>query len=105
MLNSNPTRPWDEISRWRKGIKIPKMIDIAQTDIRRYTRLANKPKQKYGIFDKSSFSLIGACEATKNPYIFITRSNGHLQEINRNFDGTLNHYGPMAFATNQEKNE
>ena len=39
----------------------------------------------------------------KNPPIFITRANQHIQEINRHFDGTLNNYGPMAFEENQEQ--
>ena len=41
----------------------------------------------------------------KNPHIFLSRSNQHIQEINRHFDGTLNNYGPMVFSSNQEQNE
>ena len=40
-----------------------------------------------------------------NPHIFITRKNQNIQEINRHFDVTLNHFGPMVFAANQEQNE
>ena len=40
-----------------------------------------------------------------NPHIFIIISNQHIQEINRNFDGTLNNYGPMVFLSNKEQNE
>ena len=29
----------------------------------------------------------------KKPQIFLTRANQHIKEINRHFDGTLNHYG------------
>ena len=39
----------------------------------------------------------------KNPYIFLTGENQHIRDINKKFDGTLNHYGPMVFAENQEK--
>ena len=41
----------------------------------------------------------------KNPHIFLIRANQNIQEINRYFDGTLNHCGPMVFASNQEQNE
>ena len=44
------------------------------------------------------------CEVANNPHIYLTRSKHHIQEIDRHFDGTLNHYGPMVFAENQEKN-
>ena len=65
--------------------------------------MANKPKQKYGLFAKLSLALIGACEVAKNPHTFITRENQHIREINRNFYGNLNHFGPMVFAEKQEK--
>ena len=39
-----------------------------------------------------------------NPHTFLTRANQHIQKINRHFDGTLNQYGPMVFAANQEQN-
>ena len=58
----------------------------------------NKPKRKYGLFSKLSLALIEACEVAKKPHIFITRENQHIQEINRHFDGTLNHFGPIVFA-------
>ena len=37
----------------------------------------------------------------KNPHIFLTRANQHIQEMNRHFDGTLNCFGPIVFAANQ----
>ena len=40
-----------------------------------------------------------------DPHIFLTREKQHIQESSRNFNGTLNHYGPMEFSANQEKNE
>ena len=79
------------------------MIDIVSTGLSRSVRLANKPKQKYGLFAKFSLALIGACEVANNSHIFLTRVNQHIQEINRHFDGTLNHFGLMKFAANQEK--
>ena len=66
--------------------------------------LDNKPKQKYGLFTKLSLALIGSCDVAKNPHIFLTRENQHIQEINRHFDVTLNHYDPMIFVENLEKN-
>ena len=33
------------------------------------------------------------------------KANQHVQEINRQFDGTLNNFGPMVFVSNKEKNE
>ena len=74
------------------------MIDIASTGLGRYSRLANKPKQKYGLFDKFILALIVSCEVDNNPHIFLTRANQHIQEMNGHFDGTLNHFGPMVFA-------
>ena len=58
---------------------MPKMINLESTGIRIYSRLANKPRQKYGLFDKFSLTFIGACEAAKNPHIFITRANQYSQ--------------------------
>ena len=52
--------------------KMPQMIYLASTGLRRYDRLANKPKQKYGLFDKLSLALVLACEVDKNPHIFLT---------------------------------
>ena len=41
----------------------------------------------------------------KNPQIFLTIAIKQIQEINRHFDLTLNHFGPMVFAENKEQNE
>ena len=41
----------------------------------------------------------------KNTHILLTRAKQHIQEINRHFYGTLNHYGPIDFAENQQQNE
>ena len=41
----------------------------------------------------------------KKPHMFITRSTQNIQEINRHYDGTLNHFGAMVFTANQEQNE
>ena len=82
---------------------MPKMINIASTGAIKYYRLANKTKQKYSFFGKLSLAVIVSCEVDKNPHIFLTRENQHIQEINRYFDGTLYHFGPMVFASNEEK--
>ena len=74
-----------------------------RTGLRIYVRLANKPKQKYGLFHTFSLAVIGAYEVAKNPHIFLTRANQHIQEINIHFDGTLNCFGPMVFAENQRQ--
>ena len=58
---------------------MPKMTDLTSTGIRRSARLANKPKQNYGLLSKLSLSLIGACEVAENFHIFLTRSNNHTQ--------------------------
>ena len=84
---------------------MPKMINLASTDISRSARLSNKTKQKYDLFVKLSIAVIGECEVAKNSHIILTRSNQHIQEINRHFNGTLNHFGPVVFAANQEQNE
>ena len=60
-------------------IKIPNMTDLVSTGIRIYARLANKPRQKYGLFDKLSLAVIGACESDKKTHIFLTRENQHIQ--------------------------
>ena len=80
------------------------MLDLSSTGLRRSASLANKTKQKYGLFSKLSLAIVGACEVAKNPHIFLTRANQHTQEINRNFDGTLNNFGPTVFTENQEQN-
>ena len=79
------------------------MIYLTSTSLRISARLDNKLRQKYGLFVKFLLSVIGACEVAKNPQIFLTRANQHIQEINRHFDGTLNRFGLMVFATNQEQ--
>ena len=81
-----------------KGTKMPKMVNLASSGLRRYTRLANKTRKKNSLFTKFSLAVTGACKVDKNPHVFLTRSNQHIQEIDRNFDGNLKHYGPMVFA-------
>ena len=82
-----------------------KMINLESTGLRRYARLANKPRQKYSLSTKLSLAVIGACEVAKNPHVFITISNQQIWEVNRHFDVTLNFYGPMVFASNREQNQ
>ena len=41
----------------------------------------------------------------KNSQIFLTRLNQRTQEINRHFDGSLNHFDPMVFSIDKEQNE
>ena len=84
-----------------KESKIPKMLDLESTYLRRYYGLDNKPKQKYGLFAKFSLAVIRSYEVDKNLHIFITITNQRIQYFNRHFYGTLNHYGPMVFAENQ----
>ena len=86
-----------------KGSKILKRIDLASKSLRRSSGLDNKPKQKYFLSAKCSLAVIGACEVVKKPHILLIITNQHIQEINRQFDGTLNHFGPMVFSANQEK--
>ena len=83
---------------------MPRIIDIESTGIMRSDGLDNKPKQKYGLSAKLPLAVFVACKVAKKPHIFITRANKHIQEINKHFDGTLNHFGPMEFAANQEQN-
>ena len=64
-------------------------------------RLDSKTKQEYGLFSKLSFTVVGSYEVANNPHIFITKVNQHIQEINRHFDGNLNNFGPMVFASNK----
>ena len=80
---------------------MPEPIDLESTSLRISARLANKSKQKYGLFSKLSLAVIGSGEVAKNSHIFLTRENQYIQEINRNFDGTLNNFGTMVFAANQ----
>ena len=84
---------------------MPNMINLESTGLRRSTRLDNKPRQKYGLFYKFSLEVIVACDVAKNYNIFLTRANQPIHEIIIHFDRNLNHYGPMVFAANQEKNE
>ena len=80
------------------------MIYLASNGISRYDRLSNKPKQKCGLFPKLSLAVIGSYEVAKNPHIFLSVTNQHIQDINRHFDETLNHFDPMVFSENQEQN-
>ena len=84
---------------------MPKIVCLAPTVLIRSDSLANKVKQPYGILAILSHAVIVAFEVDKRPQIFITRSNQHIQKINRDFDETLNHFGPMGFSGNQEQNE
>ena len=59
--------------------KKPKIIDLVSTSLSRSARLADKLKYKYGLFDKFSLAVIGACEAKMNPHIFLTIGNQHIQ--------------------------
>ena len=63
-----------------------KMINMASTFLRISARLANKPKQKYALFDKLSLAVFGACEVDKKLHIFIIIAKKHNREINRHFD-------------------
>ena len=71
---------------------------MASTGPKISTRLANKPKQEYGLFAQLLLAVVRACYVDKNLHIFLTRSNQRIQEINRHFYGTLNNFGPMLFA-------
>ena len=55
------------------------MINLESTGLRIYARLDNKPRQKYGLFDKFSLAVIGECEAANKPHIFLTRANQQIQ--------------------------
>ena len=67
--------PSREGNKGEKGSKMPKMFDLESTGLRISTRLANKTKQKYGIFSKFSLAVIGACDVANNLDIFLTISN------------------------------
>ena len=58
---------------------MPNLTYLSSTFFRIYVRLDDRPRQKYGLFDKFSLVVIGACEAAKNPHIFLTGSNQHIQ--------------------------
>ena len=79
------------------------VINLESTGLMRSTRMDNKTK-KYDLFDELSLALIGACEVAKNPHIFLTIENQHIQENIRHFYGTLNCFS-VVFASNQEQNE
>ena len=81
------------------------MIDIESTGLRRSARVSNKPKQKYGLFDKFWLSVIGAYDVAKKLHIFPTRANQHFPKINRHFDETLHNFCPIIFTENQEQNK
>ena len=89
-------------SEEKKGQKMPNMTNLESTDIRGSASFAKKPR-KYGLFAKLSLSVVGAREVDYNPHIFLTRVDQHIQEINRHFGGTLNLYGPIVSAENQEQ--
>ena len=71
--------PYREGDNGGKGSNIHKMVDLKSTGLRRYSRLGDKPKQKYGIFDKFLLAVILAFEADNNPNIFLTRANQHIK--------------------------
>ena len=50
-----------------------------------------------------SLAVFGTCEVDFKKYIFLTRSYQHIKDINGHFDGTLNKFGYMVLAANQEK--
>ena len=58
---------------------MPEMIDMESTGLRISSGLANKHKQKHGLFSGFSLAVIIACEADKKPQIFLTISN---QKVN-----------------------
>ena len=59
--------------------KMPKMVNIVSTGLRRSYGLNHKPQNKYGLFAKLSILAVGACEVARNPQISLTRSNQHIQ--------------------------
>ena len=78
---------------------------MASTGIMISSSLATKLKQEYGLFDKFSLTVVLACYMDKNPRVFLTRTNQHIQEVNRHFDRNPNCFGPMVFAANQDINK
>ena len=92
---------WDAILREITGIKIPKLIDLASTGLRKYIILAKQPRQKYVLFAKFSLAVTWVYKVDNNPHIFLIRENQHIQEINRHIHRTLNQYGSMFFEENQ----
>ena len=57
---------------------MPKMINLESTGLRRSDRLANKPKQTYGVFAKFSLAVVGAYEVDKNTHIFLIIENQRI---------------------------
>ena len=55
------------------------MIDTGLTGLRRSDRLADQPKQKYGIFAKFSLAVIVACKLAENLHTFPLIENQDLQ--------------------------
>ena len=78
---------------------------MASTGIMISSRLATKLKQEYGLFDKFSLTVVLERYMDKNPRVFLTRTNQHIQEVNRHFDRNPNCFGPMIFAANQDINK
>ena len=58
-----------------KGSKLTNIIYLTSYGLRRSSRLANKPKSKYGLFAKVSLEVFEACEVAKEPHVFLTRVN------------------------------
>ena len=54
-----------------KESKMPKIMDLESTGLRRSARLDNKPRQKYDLITKLSLALIGACGVDNNTHIFL----------------------------------
>ena len=52
-----------------------KIIDLVSNVLIISYRLDNKHKQKYGLFPKFSFAVVGLCEVDLKIHIYLTRSN------------------------------
>ena len=85
--------------------KTPKMINLVSTGLKRSGILDIKPQKKYSLFAKYSFTVVAAREVANKTHTFLTRENQNIQEFKRHFDGTLKHFCPMLFASNQEQNQ
>ena len=44
-------------------------------------RLANKPKQKYGLFAKLLLAVLGACYVANNPHKFLTKQTNIARKL------------------------
>ena len=78
--------------------QIPKIINLASNGLRRYPGIADKQKSikfRFILFTIFFLGLIG------NLQTFLKISNQNIQDINRKFDVTINHFGHMVFAANQ----